>query len=371
MSRASVPALPQSIDAGLQAAQADAVHDELVAVARRPRRRARAPRRASTRCRPSVRSRARRSRRPRPRRAAARGARSTCRRARRGGPRAGRAGSISHRCTARDDDAVALRLEQRRGALRPRPRRRRARVSVPPRSGEMWWSSKSSMLIRSAPSACVIPASTPGRSGTCTRSRCSAPGSGYSRSSMRRRLLDASPIQRARKPASPCSSAASTCSIRRRCSASALADRVGVVEEDVDPDARVRARDARHVAERAAGVRERLVPVDARRARLVDDHVREHVRHVARQRDEPVVRVGVDRDRRRAEVGRRSRARAGGARGRCAAIGVRNHVAPSKRSGARVLGAARLGAADRVAADEARRAVGGRARPTPSSSRRR
>ena len=42
------------------------------------------------------------------------------------------------------------------------------------------------------------------------------------------------------------------------------ADRTGVVEEDVDPDARVRARDARHVAEqRAAGVRERLVPVDA------------------------------------------------------------------------------------------------------------
>ena len=79
------------------------------------------------------------------------------------------------------------------------------------------------------------------------------------------------------------------------------ADRVGVVEVDVDPDARVRAGDARHVAQRAAGVRERLVAVDARGAGLVRDDVREHVRHVARHRDEAVVRVGVDRDRRRAE----------------------------------------------------------------------
>src|ERR1700722_6668465 len=39
--------------------------------------------------------------------------------------------------------------------------------SVPPRSGDMCPSSKSSMLMRSAPSAWVMPASTPGRSGTC------------------------------------------------------------------------------------------------------------------------------------------------------------------------------------------------------------
>ena len=81
------------------------------------------------------------------------------------------------------------------------------------------------------------------------------------------------------------------------------ADALGVVEEDVDPDARVRARDPRHVAQGAAGVRERLVALDARRAGLVRDDVREHVRHVARQRDEPVVRLGVDRDGRRADVG--------------------------------------------------------------------
>ena len=103
---------------------------------------------------------------------------------------------------------------------RPRSSPVTSSVSVPPRSGETWCSSKSSMLIRSAPSACVIPASTPGRSGTCTRSRWSSPGSGNASASIRRRLPAASPIQRARKPASPASSAASSCSTRRRCSAS-------------------------------------------------------------------------------------------------------------------------------------------------------
>ena len=43
--------------------------------------------------------------------------------------------------------------------------------------------------------------------------------------------------------------------------------RLAVVEEDVDPDARVRAGDARHVAERAADGRERVVAVDACRRR--------------------------------------------------------------------------------------------------------
>ena len=36
---------------------------------------------------------------------------------------------------------------------------------------------------------------------------------------------------------------------------------------------------------------------------VVHDHVREHVRQVARQRDEPVVRRRVDRDRHGAELG--------------------------------------------------------------------
>ena len=82
-----------------------------------------------------------------------------------------------------------------------------------------------------------------------------------------------------------------------------LADRVGVVEEDVDPDAGVRPGDAGHVAQRAAGRGERVVAVDAGRSGLVDEQVRERVREVARQRDEPVVRVRLDRDRSRAERG--------------------------------------------------------------------
>ena len=77
---------------------------------------------------------------------------------------------------------------------------------------------------------------------------------------------------------------------------------VGVVEEDVDPDPRVRAGDAGHVPQRAARGREWLVPVDARRARLIHDQVRERVGQVARQRDEPVVRSRIDGDRRRAEL---------------------------------------------------------------------
>ena len=47
------------------------------------------------------------------------------------------------------------------------------------------------------------------------------------------------------------------------------AQRPAVVEEDVDPDPRVRTGHARHVAERAADRRERVVAVDAVRAGLV------------------------------------------------------------------------------------------------------
>ena len=44
-------------------------------------------------------------------------------------------------------------------------------------------------------------------------------------------------------------------------------ERLAVVEEDVDPDARVRAGDARHVAQRAAGGRSGSCPSIARRRR--------------------------------------------------------------------------------------------------------
>ena len=44
-------------------------------------------------------------------------------------------------------------------------------------------------------------------------------------------------------------------------------ERLAVVEEDVDPDARVGAADARHVAQRAARGLQRVVAVDAGRSR--------------------------------------------------------------------------------------------------------
>ena len=125
ISRARVPALPQSIVAGCEPAQADAVHRELIAVvvdlgaerAHRCERR--------RRCRPSARSRARRSRR----RETAPSSSARCEIDLSPGtakcPSSLTAGStlIDDR---RDDDAVALRLEQRRPRAAPRPRPRRA-----------------------------------------------------------------------------------------------------------------------------------------------------------------------------------------------------------------------------------------------------
>ena len=205
-----------------QPAQADAVDDERVDVLLvdlAPRARAR--RRASTRCRPSAPS-ARPASRPSE---SAPTSSARCEIDLSPGtamwPSSRATGStlIEHR---RDDDAVALALEQRGGAARLARSPVTSSVSVPPRSGEMCWSSKSSMLIRSAPSACVIPAKTPGPVGdvdahAVERARVGVGAVEHAAGGCRA----ASPIQRARKPASPASSAASTCSIRRRCSASA------------------------------------------------------------------------------------------------------------------------------------------------------
>ncbi len=177
-----------------------------------------------------------------------------------------------------------------------------------------------------------MPARTPGRSGMWTRRRCSSPGSGYSRSSIRRRLPAASAIQRASEPGVARLRARPRAARRGAGGRRApLCSALGVVEEDVDPDARVRAGHAGHVAERPSRRCERLVAVDASRSRLIDEHVCEHVRKVARQRDEPIVRARVDGDRRRAEARLRSRARAGSARDRSRAAVTRNQVAPSNR----------------------------------------
>ena len=147
------------------------------------------------------------------------------------------------------------------------------------------------------------------------------------------------------------------------------AQRLAVVEEDVDPDPRVRAGDPRHVAQRAARRLERVVPVDPRRARLVEEHVREHVRQVARQPDEAVVRVRADRDGPGAEGGDEAVHQPqpvgirGGGRGeepRCAL----------EELGRGAPGAAGLGAADRMPSDEPGRRSRPPSRRAASSSRR-
>ena len=132
-----------------------------------------------------------------------------------------------------------------------------------------------------------------------------------------------------------------------------VAERFGVVEEDVDPDARVRAGHSRHVAERAAGRRERVVPLDARRTRVIQEDVRKHVWQVRGQRDEPIVRACFDRDRLRAE--RRDKAVQ-----RAVAVGIgRGHRREKPRRvvedlRVRVRRTARLRAADGMPADETR-----------------
>ena len=135
----------------------------------------------------------------------------------------------------------------------------------------------------------------------CVRTRCRVPGSTNAVSRRRRRWLLASPIQRARKPASPPASACLDLLEQPTLLDERGSERLAVVEEDVDPDPRVGAADARHVPERAARCLERVVPVDACGARLVEEDVREHVRQVARHRDEAVVGIRADRNGSRAE----------------------------------------------------------------------
>ena len=91
--------------------------------------------------------------------------------------------------------------------------------------------------------------------------------------------------------------------MRRRCSASdalsgsAFSRKMSTQIRGFAPATRVMSR------REPPAARSGSWPLDPRRARLVDEQVRERVREVARQRDEPVVRLRVDRDRGRAELG--------------------------------------------------------------------
>lgn len=77
--------------------------------------------------------------------------------------------------------------------------------------------------------------------------------------------------------------------------AKSLAERLGVLEEDVHPDRRVGAGHACHVAQRATPGDQRVMALDAGRSRVVDEQVGERVREATRERHEPVVRLRIDR----------------------------------------------------------------------------
>jgi hypothetical protein len=145
-------------------------------------------------------------------------------------------------------------LEQRGRSL-GLARRSRAASARPAALRETWWSSKSSMLIR-APGA-GIAASTPGRSGT-ERAVGAAVGIGVRISGIWRRLPAASPIQRARNPASPARARppAARSGGGARPATHGAARRS---DEDVD-QMRVGARHSRHVAQRSARCHKRLMP---------------------------------------------------------------------------------------------------------------
>ena len=292
----------------------------------------------------------------------ARGGRSTCRPGRRCARRAARRARSRRRSLLehrRGHDAVAL-ASRSRTARSASPSPETSTVSVPPRSLETWSISKSSTLIRSAPSAWKMPASTPGRSGMWMRSRCRVPGSAKAVSSSRRRCALASPIQRARNPASPSASAGSTCSRARRCSASAspsasrLSRKMSTQIRGFAPAIRVMSRREPPAAWSGSWPSIRVEP-----AWLRSTFASTCGRWLV-SADEPVVRVRPDRDGSRAERAdeaveqpqplRRRRGRRGKE--------PRRAVEELRRGAA---GAARLGAADRVAADEPRVRRGRRA----------
>src|SRR5436309_2557695 len=125
-----------------------------------------------------------------------------------------------------------------------------------------------------------------------------------------------------------------------------------IVPEDVDPDPRVGACNARHVAQRSTGCGKRLVPVDPKRARMVEHDVRQGVRQMAGEGQQPIVRARIDRYRNGAERGHETVQEAIALR-----LGLGQRSKKPGRAveelGARMGGPARLRAADRMASDEA------------------
>ena len=128
------------------------------------------------------------------------------------------------------------------------------------------------------------------------------------------------------------------------------AERVAVGRVDLRPQRRVGTRDAGRVAEARPGRRQRLAA--ERLGRLRDEQVGDDVRKMRDDRHQPVVVVGRDRGRHGAEAGDEPRQALVEHAGRRLARGqVPRRAVEEVRAGVRHAG--RLGAGERVAADEA------------------
>src|SRR6266511_3347835 len=102
------------------------------------------------------------------------------------------------------------------------------------------------------------------------------------------------------------------------------------------------------------------MPLDPGRAGLVDEHVRQRMRKMARQGDEAIVRLRVDRDRGRSQV-RHEAVYEPITLGVCAGEWCQEPRRTPEELRARVLRPSRLGAADGMTADESGRVTCGRA----------
>ena len=209
----------------------------------------------------------------------------------------------------------------------------------------------SSMLTPARPSASAISATVPGRFSTATRSSQSSPPT-RSASSRRRRSSRAAPCQAAtrsrvagrgsaRRPRGAARTTAST----SRATASRLVAKMSPQIAGFAPATRVVSRKLGPTSGR------RSDSSAARRGRLLDEHVGDHVRQVADRRHQPVVGLGVDRLRAGAEVGDRPLQAV--VEDAARALGRRQVPARAlEQVGAGVLDPGGLGAGERVAADE-------------------
>ena len=247
------------------------------------------------------------------RRTARRGARSTCPPAACSRPGAGRrARSGRSRLTRR-----------RRGSRARRSARARARawaspaiqsVIAPERMSDAGASAMSTMFTPALPSSRATWATIPGRFGTVRRSSWTGP-LGRAGLEQRAPVLARAvvPVARPRRA----SSRRSTSSSSRRNAADLLDDRGAVRAVDVASTSPCWRR-PRASCRGSSGPtwRQRLAVLGQPRGGLRDEHVGQHVRQVAEDGHEPVVGLGVDRDRPGAEVRRRSGAgaRRGGRR---------------------------------------------------------